>query len=53
MDISDFTKFANIFEYNIYIFAIGFMFLCEFIIWIFASSGNKKIGKNLIEVQFG
>ncbi|OBR94376.1 isoprenylcysteine carboxyl methyltransferase (ICMT) family protein [Clostridium ragsdalei P11] len=42
MDISDFTKFANMFEYNIYICAIGFMFLCEFIIWIFASSGNKK-----------
>ncbi|ADK16336.1 MULTISPECIES: methyltransferase family protein [Clostridium] len=42
MDISDFAKFSNMFEYNIYIFAIGFMFLCEFIIWIFASSGNKK-----------
>jgi len=42
LNITDLTKFTNIFEYNIYIFAIGFMFLCEFIICIFASSGNKK-----------
>ncbi len=42
MDINDVTKFINIFEYNIFLYAIGFMFLSEFIIWIFAASENKK-----------
>ncbi|MCB2342439.1 methyltransferase family protein [Clostridium estertheticum] len=42
LDITDATKFTNIFEYNIFLYAIGFMFLSEFIIWIFTASGNKK-----------
>lgn len=43
----------NINDFDIYICAIGFMFLSEFIIWIFAASGSKKIEKSLIKVQFG
>lgn len=42
MDINDFSKFTNVLEYKIYIFAIGFMFLSELIIWIFATSGNRE-----------
>jgi len=53
LDISDVTKFTNIFEYNIFFYAIGFMFLSEFIIWIFTASGNKKDRKNLTKAQFG
>lgn len=43
MDITaDAAKFTNMFEYNIYLYAIVFMFICEFIIWIFSSGGNKR-----------
>lgn len=42
MDITDVKKFTNIFEYNIFLYAIGFMFLSELIIWIFTATGNKK-----------
>lgn len=45
LDITDFTKFTNIFEYNIYLYAISFMFLSELIIWVFTSSGNKGNSK--------
>lgn len=42
LDITDFTKFTNVFERNIYLYAIGFMFLCELIIWVFTSIGNRE-----------
>lgn len=42
MDISDLTKFASIVEYNVYLYAIGFMFLSEFIIWVFANRNRKN-----------
>lgn len=45
MDFTDFTKFTNMFEYKVYLYAIGFMFLSEFIIWVFTSIGNKENSK--------
>lgn len=45
MDITDFTKFTNTFEYKVYLYAIGFMFLCELIIWVFTSIGNRENSK--------
>lgn len=45
MDITDFTQFTNMFEYKIYLYAIGFMFLSELIIWVFTSSGKRENSK--------
>lgn len=42
MYMNDLTKFTNIFEYRIYLFSIGFLFLSELIIWTFALSGSRK-----------
>ncbi|URZ01029.1 methyltransferase family protein [Clostridium felsineum] len=52
MDIFDASKINNTFEHNVFLYSIGFMFLCEFLIWIFTAkggrNGNKKSDKGSI-----
>lgn len=37
--MNDPSKFINLIEYKIYLYSIAFLFLSEFVIWLFTSSG--------------
>ena len=43
--MGDSSKFASITEYNVFMYALGLLFVSEFVIWLLASRGSRDHSK--------